>query len=146
VFPGARISFMPDGSFSNRIRTALQPPSPCATLANSPRTKTFEVARQAPWAFCSSAEMALSSRLWLKSKLHVPVAAPGSSSTDGNVKIEAREASSMDVFRQWIEHGLTSAEDIAKEMHVSKGTVSKWAKRAIEAGWLGKNGREYALA
>ena len=47
---------------------------------------------------------------------------------------------------RWIEYGLTSAGGIAEEMHVSKGTVSKWAKRAIEAGWLKKNGREYALA
>ena len=64
---------------------------------------------------------------------------------DGKVEIETREASSVAVFRQWIEDGLTGAEDIAKEMHVSKGTVSKWAKRAIEAGWLTKIGKDYAL-
>ena len=56
------------------------------------------------------------------------------------------EASSMDVFRQWIEDGLASAQDIACEMGVSKGTVSKIAKRGIDSGWLKKNGREYALA
>jgi AAA domain len=66
--------------------------------------------------------------------------------SDGNVAIGTREASSMDVFRQWIEDGLTSAQDIACEMGVSKGTVSKMAKRAIDSGWLKKNGREYALA
>ena len=63
----------------------------------------------------------------------------------GKVEIVTREASSLDVFRQWIEDGLTSAEDIAREMHVSKGTVSKWARKAIEAGWLKKAGRGYAL-
>ena len=41
--------------------------------------------------------------------------------SDGNVAIGTREASSMDVFRQWIEDGLTSAQDIACEMGVSKG-------------------------
>ena len=68
------------------------------------------------------------------------------STNDGNLKIVTREASNMDVLLQWVEDGLTSAEDIAKEMDVSKGTVSKWAKRAIEAGRLVKRGRGYALA
>jgi hypothetical protein len=61
------------------------------------------------------------------------------------VEITTSEASSMDVFLQWVADGLTSAEDIAREMGVSKGTVSKWARKAIEAGKLKKNGREYAL-
>ena len=30
-------------------------------------------------------------------------------------------------------------------MGVSKGTVSKMAKRAMEEGWLKKQGREYVL-
>ena len=64
----------------------------------------------------------------------------------GAVDIVTREASSLDVFRQWVEDGLTSAEDIAREMNVSKGTVSKWARKAIEAGWLTKVGRAYAIA
>jgi DNA-directed RNA polymerase specialized sigma24 family protein len=57
-----------------------------------------------------------------------------------------REASRIEVFRQRVEDGLTSAEDIAREMDVSKGTVSKLAKRAMEEGWLKKQGRQYALA
>lgn len=65
---------------------------------------------------------------------------------DGKVTIKTQAASTADVFRQWIEDGLTSAEDIAREMNISKGNVSKMAKRAIEAGWLTKNGRNYALA
>ena len=36
-----------------------------------------------------------------------------------------------------IEDGLTSVEDIAHEMGI---TVSKWAKRAIQDGWLRKLG------
>jgi DNA-binding NarL/FixJ family response regulator len=57
-----------------------------------------------------------------------------------------REASRIEVFRQLVEDGLTSAEDIAREMDVSKGTVSKLAKRAMKEGWLKKQGRKYALA
>ena len=41
--------------------------------------------------------------------------------------------------------GLTGAEDIAHEMGVSKGTISKLAKKAMEAGKLKKEGREYKL-
>jgi Mn-dependent DtxR family transcriptional regulator len=60
-------------------------------------------------------------------------------------EINTREASSIEVFRQWVEDGLTSAEDISREMGVSKGTVSKMAKRAMKEGWLKKQGREYVL-
>ncbi len=65
---------------------------------------------------------------------------------DGRVATHTQPAESLDVFRQWIADGLTGAEDIAQEMGVSKGTVAKLAKRAMEAGWLRKEGREYALA
>lgn len=66
--------------------------------------------------------------------------------SDGRVSIDTRGASTAQVFRQWIEDGLTSADDIAREMGVTKGTVSKMARRAMEDGWLKKNGRQYALA
>jgi DNA-binding NarL/FixJ family response regulator len=56
-----------------------------------------------------------------------------------------RKASSIEVFRQCLEDGLTSAEDIARKMGVSKGTVSKMAKRAMEEEWLKKQGRQYVL-
>lgn len=65
--------------------------------------------------------------------------------THGLVQIETLLASNMEVFRGWIEDGLTSAEDIAREMGVSKGTVSKLARRAMGEGWLRKEGREYVL-
>jgi AAA domain-containing protein len=64
----------------------------------------------------------------------------------GFVEITTTEASSMDVLLRWVADGLTGAEDIAHEMGVSKGTVSKWAKKAMEARRLKKDGREYALA
>jgi hypothetical protein len=53
--------------------------------------------------------------------------------------------STAQIFRQWIEDGVTSAKDIADEMGVSKGQVSKLAKRAMAEGWLTKDGRDYAL-
>jgi AAA domain len=64
---------------------------------------------------------------------------------NGSVEVATQPASSLDVFRQWIEDGLTSAEDIAREMNVTKGTASKLARKAMEQGWLTKNGRDYAL-
>ena len=42
----------------------------------------------------------------------------------------------MDIFRQHIEDGLDSATEIAEEMGVTKGYVSKLAKRAADEGWL----------
>jgi hypothetical protein len=56
-----------------------------------------------------------------------------------------KSLSTGQIFRQWIENGVTSATDIADEMSISKGQVSKLAKRAIAEGWLQKNGRDYAL-
>ena len=66
-------------------------------------------------------------------------------SETGVVEITTCEASNMDVFLQWVADGLTGAEDIAREMDVTKGTVSKWARKAMEAGKLKKEGRDYAL-
>lgn len=64
---------------------------------------------------------------------------------EGKIRLKASSTSRMDEFRQWVIDGLTGAEDIAKEMNISKGGVSRMAKKAMEAGWLTKRGREYAL-
>jgi hypothetical protein len=50
-----------------------------------------------------------------------------------------------DVFRKCIEDGLSSASEIAQEMGVSRGQVSKLAAKAIKGGWLKKKGREYVI-
>ena len=60
-------------------------------------------------------------------------------------RVSWKKMSTAQIFRQWIEDGVTSAQDIAEEMGISKGQVSKLAKRGIMAGWLKKNGREYEL-
>jgi hypothetical protein len=56
-----------------------------------------------------------------------------------------KKLSTQQLFRQCIEDGLTSATDIADEMGISKGQVSKLATAGIHAGWLVKDGREYKL-
>jgi RecA-family ATPase len=64
---------------------------------------------------------------------------------DGITRIGHKEANKFVIFRQWIESGLDTATDIATEMGITKGTVSKMAKAAQQAGWLASNGRRYSL-
>ncbi len=59
--------------------------------------------------------------------------------------ISCKQADSLEIFRQWIRDGLTTCSELAEEMGVSKGTVSKMAKKALDAGWLIVNGRSYKL-
>jgi hypothetical protein len=65
---------------------------------------------------------------------------------DCKVNITYKEADGIAVLVQWVEDGLTSATDIASEMGISKGQVSKLAKKAIESGRLRKNGQSYEVA
>ncbi len=60
-------------------------------------------------------------------------------------RVNWKKISTAQIFQQWIEDGVTSAKDIAEEMGISKGQVSKLAKRAMTDGWLKKDGRDYAL-
>ncbi len=62
-----------------------------------------------------------------------------------HARVTWKKMSTVQLFRQMIEAGLTSASDIADEMKISKGQVSKMAQKGIEAGWLKKDGRDYAL-
>ncbi|MBA2271860.1 MAG: AAA family ATPase [Chthoniobacterales bacterium] len=64
----------------------------------------------------------------------------------GEISVSHKLAQSLDVFRRIIEDGVTDCTDIAAEMKVSKATVSRMAKKAMDAGWLtmGKN-RQYLL-
>ena len=43
---------------------------------------------------------------------------------------------------QLIADGVTDNADLAQEMKVSKGTVSKWAKKMMDAGRLKKTNRK----
>ena len=61
------------------------------------------------------------------------------------VTVGCKRAQTMDLFRRWIEDGVTECGQLAEEMQVSKGTISKWAKKAMNEGWLRKKGREYVF-
>jgi hypothetical protein len=56
-------------------------------------------------------------------------------------KVTYREMAPLDVLKQYLRDGLCRATEIATEMGISKGYVSKLAKKAEQAGWLqNKNG------
>ena len=63
----------------------------------------------------------------------------------GSITVTYKLAQSLDVLRKLIEEGVTDCTDLADELHVSKGTISKLAKKAMDEGWLKKEGRSYAL-
>jgi putative DNA primase/helicase len=65
--------------------------------------------------------------------------------SDGQVTIAHKPAQSLDVFRNVIESGVTRCEEIAEAMKLRPFAVSRLAKKAIDAGWLKKTGRSYAL-
>ena len=56
-----------------------------------------------------------------------------------------RPIPTLAVFRQWVSDGLTSCTDISEEMGLSKGAVSKLARRGEREGWLEVKGRNYQL-
>jgi len=64
----------------------------------------------------------------------------------GEVGISHRLAQTMDVFLGLIEDGVRECNQIAQEMKTSPATVSRLAKRAIDAGKIIKKSREYFLA
>jgi hypothetical protein len=61
------------------------------------------------------------------------------------ILITHKEADGIMVLVDWVKFGLSSASDIAEEMGMSKGQVSKMAKKAIDAGLLIKAGRGYGI-
>ena len=63
----------------------------------------------------------------------------------GKISVNYKLAQSLDVFRKLIEDGVTDCTHLAEELKVSKGTIAKWAKKAIDQGWLRKKGREYEI-
>ncbi len=61
---------------------------------------------------------------------------------NGKVSILHEQTQTQEVFMQLITDGVTDCADIADEMKVSKGTVSKWAKKMMDAGRLKKTNRK----
>src|SRR5262249_4425879 len=65
--------------------------------------------------------------------------------SSGEVTVSHKHAQTLDVFRNVIEAGVTECDEIAQEMKLPKYTVSRLAKKAVDAGWLKKEKRGYAL-
>ena len=63
----------------------------------------------------------------------------------GKTWVMHKIADAMEALIEWVKEGLTTATDISSEMDISKGQVSKLAKKAIAAGLLVKQGRQYAI-
>ncbi|MEK7780470.1 MAG: AAA family ATPase [Verrucomicrobiota bacterium] len=61
------------------------------------------------------------------------------------VKVNWTVADPLLIFRGWIEEGLNTCSDLAAEMTLSKGQISKLARRAQKAGWLNIKKRQYFL-
>jgi putative DNA primase/helicase len=66
--------------------------------------------------------------------------------TTGMVSVGCKLAQTMDVFLGLIEDGVRDCNQIAQEMKTSPATISRLAKRAIDAGKIIKKSREYFLA
>jgi hypothetical protein len=64
----------------------------------------------------------------------------------GLVSVGHKQAQTMDVFLGLIEDGVRDCNQIAQEMKTSPATISRLAKRAIDAGKIIKKSREYFLA
>src|SRR4030095_3199098 len=62
------------------------------------------------------------------------------------VTVSCKLAQTMDVFLGLIEDAVTEAAHITQEMKASPATVSRLAKKAIDAGKIIKVNREYMLA
>jgi hypothetical protein len=62
------------------------------------------------------------------------------------VQVNLKKVVLPERFRECVEAGLTSASEIALDMGVSRGQVSKYAAKAIKDGWLKKERRAYVLA
>ncbi len=61
------------------------------------------------------------------------------------VRVTYKALPTLEVFKEWLRDGLESCTDIAEEMGLTKGAVSKLAKRGERDGWLKMEGRHYKL-
>ena len=61
------------------------------------------------------------------------------------VRVTFKALPTLEVFKGWLRDGLDSCTDIADEMGLSKGAVSKLAQRGVRDGWLRVEGRQYKL-
>ncbi len=67
-------------------------------------------------------------------------------SNDPKAHVSFKRLSTADLFRQYVEDGLTAANEIAQELSISRARVSQLAAKAMKEGWLKKKGRNYMIA
>ena len=65
--------------------------------------------------------------------------------TDGRFMVYCESNSHTDALLNYIKDGITTATELADMLGVQCGTVSKWAKKLMNAGLIRKKGREYEL-
>jgi RecA-family ATPase len=63
-----------------------------------------------------------------------------------SMKITCAPHNGPDAMLEHIQDGMASATELAEELKVSKGTISKWAKRLIADGRIKKDRRDYLPA
>jgi len=61
------------------------------------------------------------------------------------ITVSCESFSGSDALLAHIRDGIVSATDLAQALSVQTSTVSKWAKKAMQAGLIRKNGRDYEL-
>ena len=64
---------------------------------------------------------------------------------DIKTKITFQPISKLDIFKQCVIDGLSSCTDIAIDMGISKGMISRLAKKGVQERWLEIRGREYFI-
>ncbi len=67
------------------------------------------------------------------------------SPTEQKATVTWNKISGPEFFRKCVEEGMTSATEIADEMGITRGQVSRYAAKGIKEGWLKKKNRLYTL-
>lgn len=66
--------------------------------------------------------------------------------TGATIEVSCENHSTGNALLELIQQGVSSATELAEELGVTKGTVSKWAKKLIKSGQIKKVGRDYQPA
>jgi putative DNA primase/helicase len=64
---------------------------------------------------------------------------------NGEVIVEVKDASPLNIFRSHVENGLDTCTMISEEMDISPGHVSRLATKAVREGWLEISHRKYVM-
>jgi putative DNA primase/helicase len=64
-------------------------------------------------------------------------------SESGRLTVACERHSDVDTLADLVRGGISSAKDLAEELHVTKGTISKWARKAEDRGLIRIENRRY---